>query len=248
MATDLRDRLPARGVSLLIPYRADHGPRDVIWKHVARRLMAATAHIDPELIMWGDGDARPDLFSHATAINECARRARSDVYAICDADTTFLNPGAFLQAIADCRADGRWRLSARYYYLSEEATRSRLQQGDIARKPKTAEIEWEGLSWSGIVIVPAEAFWKIGGADERYIGWGGDDVAFGTALDALYGEHVRYPDPVVHLWHPRGDQEKGWHEHSVAHRELTERYGAAAGDASAIAAIVADKPRVARYL
>ncbi|MFE9609912.1 glycosyltransferase [Streptomyces sp. NPDC006012] len=45
-------------------------------------------------------------------------------------------------------------------------------------------------------------FRRIGGMDERFEGWGGEDQDFEWRVDR-YGSLDRHPDPIVHLDHPR---------------------------------------------
>jgi hypothetical protein len=61
-----------------------------------------------------------------------------------------------------------------------------------------------------ITIMPREAFEAVGGMDERFRGWGGEDVSFLRALDTLWVKHKNTPNDVLHLWHPKfhiGDAE-----------------------------------------
>ena len=38
--------------------------------------------------------------------------------------------------------------------------------------------------------------------DPRFVGWGGEDLAWGYALTTLAGEPWRSDEPLYHLWHP----------------------------------------------
>ena len=53
-----------------------------------------------------------------------------------------------------------------------------------------------------ITILPREALDTLGCFDERFKGWGGEDIAFLRALDTLFGKHKTIDDDVMHLWHP----------------------------------------------
>jgi hypothetical protein len=50
--------------------------------------------------------------------------------------------------------------------------------------------------------MPREAFEAVGGWDERFRGWGGEDHSAMRAVDTLYGPHKTLPGQVLHLWHP----------------------------------------------
>jgi hypothetical protein len=53
--------------------------------------------------------------------------------------------------------------------------------------------------------MPRAVFDDLGGFDERFKGWGFEDMAFQSAICGLYG-YERIPGDVVHLWHPRSEE------------------------------------------
>lgn len=59
--------------------------------------------------------------------------------------------------------------------------------------------------WYGAMaqILSRAAFHMVGGWDERFRGWGGEDHAAMRATDTLYWHHKSLPDQVLHLWHPQ---------------------------------------------
>jgi hypothetical protein len=52
-------------------------------------------------------------------------------------------------------------------------------------------------------IVPRECFEATHGWQERFIGWGSEDIVQVRVQDTLYGRHKTYDADVLHLWHPR---------------------------------------------
>lgn len=231
------------GLSVLVPYRSDGGLRDELWEFVQRRL----AHVLPgaEVIVSDDRHENAELFNRPQALNAAARLANGDLFLIADADTTVSSPTLLREAIQATREDGRWRLPVTYQQLTQTASDAFKHAGpssDLLVDVDGRDFEWEGESWSGLMVVPAEAYWTAGGSDERYIGWGADDAALGIALDTIYGAHVRFPAAAVHLWHERDKQNRGWHRNSIAQRQLTERYIAAAGDRDAMTALIGERP------
>lgn len=235
-------------VSFLIPFRGDGGWRDTLFNVVTDRLTEELAFYPaafrPELQIAGDGSDTPEMFNHPRAINRCASWARGDVFVIIDADTTFDNAAPMVGAILATIRDRRWRLPQQYIQLREAATHRRIAFSDVGAPIEPDEKLWvgDGISWSGIVIVPREAFELVGGYDERYEGWGADDGAFAATMTTLYGPAVRYPGACVHLWHERGPQEQGVHPNADAGRELTRRYIDAWADPAQIRKIIAERP------
>ncbi|QCK82219.1 hypothetical protein E5Z46_08125 [Geobacillus kaustophilus NBRC 102445] len=42
----------------------------------------------------------------------------------------------------------------------------------------------------------------VGGFDERFSAWGGEDDAFSSAVNTLCGHYKRLEHTIYHLWHP----------------------------------------------
>lgn len=230
-------------ISVLVPYRRDDGRRDRLWTWVyPRLLLALQAHHEPHFVIADDARADPELFNRPQALNRAARRTNAGVILIADADTTFTSPLELVDAIEQTARDGIWRMPQRYTQLTEDGT-DLFMAGRTLDEIGPDGVTWEGdgVCWSGLVVIPREAWDIVRGGDERYVGWGADDVALGQALDTLYGQHERWDGNAVHLWHPRDDQNKGWHRNSVAQRELTERYDAAAGDLAKMGELILEK-------
>jgi len=53
----------------------------------------------------------------------------------------------------------------------------------------------------GIVVVSRESYDLVGGIDPRFVGWGGEDISFGRALDTLAGPAFTLREPMWHLYH-----------------------------------------------
>ena len=61
------------------------------------------------------------------------------------------------------------------------------------------------ISWSCCIAIPRAAWDRLGGFDERFVGWGFEDMAFQSAVCGLLG-HERIEGDVYHLWHPRSEE------------------------------------------
>lgn len=234
--------------SILVPYRPEPWRDTLLMKTNAAIAEVMRLLVDrgdeAELITVDDFHEHEGLFNHPQAINRAASLATGDVYLIWDADTIPLYPAHVVDAIRAVWLGGHWRLPATYVQLTEEATKDVLAGGPLPHAPWTDEAIWVGdrVSWSGIVVVAQEAFWLVGGADERYKGWGADDVALAAALATLTGPVVRWDSAVLHLWHPRGDQETGNHRFNADGNRLAARYNDAWGNAAKMEKLIAQKP------
>jgi GT2 family glycosyltransferase len=85
------------------------------------------------------------------------------------------------------------------FYLSESDTRRFLQSGRVLDGfvPVNVRQGWRG----GTIAFTKAAFERIGGFDEAFIGWGGEDDEIYDRCRALryYGFGFL---PFIHLWHP----------------------------------------------
>lgn len=68
----------------------------------------------------------------------------------------------------------------------------------------------ENARGGGSVAIRADAFRSIGGMDEGFVGWGGEDVEFWDRCQTLRVCDSQYL-PLLHLWHPpqSGKRERG---------------------------------------
>lgn len=100
-----------------------------------------------------------------------------------------------------------------------------------ARKP------YLGLPGGGVLVVSAEAWAEVGGFDERFVGWSGEDVALGWALETLCGPPVRMAAPLWHLWHPPARRTR---TNLYANQRLEAWYRAANGKPDAMRGLLAE--------
>jgi hypothetical protein len=101
-----------------------------------------------------------------------------------------------------------------------------------------ADRERPGLPGGGITVIERAAALEVP-MDPRFVGWGGEDHAWGMALRLLAGRPWRGVEPLVHLWHPpqaRLDRVHG----SSAERDLRLRYRAVIRDRAGMRALLAE--------
>jgi hypothetical protein len=102
------------------------------------------------------------------------------------------------------------------FYLGEEHTRLLLKgEATPSDRPPVAIVQ--NLEAGGSVGITRHAFESIGGMDESFIGWGGEDNEFWDRAQTLnvwpYGSF-----PIVHLWHSAQP------EKSLRERPMTNRF------------------------
>lgn len=187
-------------VSILIPFRGDNSWRSRIFGWVCQRW--AFAFPEAELII---GDSTSEQFNRAEARNRAFAASKGEYLIIADADTA-INPSQVQTAITLLTAGIPWVLPYDIYYnLSEDDTCALLDEDPDVLLVEPSEWEHRIESWAGVLVLPREAFEEVGGYDERFAGWGGEDNAFQHCLDVVWGKHHRISGFVSHLWHPRGE-------------------------------------------
>ena len=131
------------------------------------------------------------------AFNVGARAANSDVLIFHDGD--ILPPEGYAAEVAAHLGTAyEAAVIQRFlFYLTESATQ-RLTESDAvtASSPETVLQNWTG----GTIAITKEAFFGIGGFDEGFVDWGGEDGEFYDRCRSLALMDFGYI-PFVHLWH-----------------------------------------------
>jgi hypothetical protein len=135
-------------------------------------------------------------FNKSWALNRAAKEARGKNYLMLDAD--YLIPRNFAQechrALQSLEGVRPGRL---LFNLSERALRRLTTEPDM-----TAPLELDGIvaNTPTPVALRAAAYWSLGGHDESYFGWGGEDNEF---LERLRTRPISEGGwlPIVHAWH-----------------------------------------------
>jgi hypothetical protein len=208
-----RARSRGRGITLLVPFRSDGARRSATWEWL--RAYWETWLPEAEIV---EGHNERVPFCKTAAANEAFRKSSGDVIVILDADC-YIDSGVLLDCarrIRQARRRGRrlWFIPYRHFYrLTDQASLLVLSSSPqdpyrfTSPPPPEDTEESSGQSvghWYGalIQVMPREAFVAAGGMDERFAGWGGEDVSFMVAVDTLYAKHRTTRNQTLHLWHP----------------------------------------------
>lgn len=219
-------------VAVVIPWRGGQPDRErhheTVRAHL-RTLLPDAVHLDV--------DSGHAPFSRAGSRNlgvRLAQDAEADVVVLCDADT--LPEREPLLTAIESAHDGLLHLPYRLFRGFTPAGTDAYMAG---APPMGCAIELE-TEWStgGVMVIQPSSWWRMGGMDERCIGWGMEDTAARVACDALLGPTVKHPGTIFHLWHPSEiDPASPLYQANAA---LMARYVEAEGNPDAVRPIVAE--------
>ncbi|MEF2965956.1 galactosyltransferase-related protein [Paenibacillus sp. M1] len=225
-----------RDISVLIPYKPDQGPRDKAFGYVKRFY---ETYMPAAQLCIGEVDGEP--FSRSQAINRAAAKAKGSVFVVVDNDIIY-DPALLLRSI-ELLNEHQWvipfttihRLSKGY---SERLVLTGSGQWPLPEKPDT---KTAGATYfvGGMNVLLRSSFEQVGGYDERFRGWGGEDEAFAYALDTLIGKHRRLEGELIHFWHPFVGP--GGNPHYDDNYLLYRRYKNALSDPAAMLRLIQEK-------
>lgn len=166
------------------------------WREAPKRIPLLTVVMDeiesryPWPIFFSDSEG--PVFSRARAINRAVVRAFEnghEVVVINDADT-LCQPLPLEMAVARTSEDKKSRLPYDKYILMNEP-----QTNVYVNTHVVTGGAYDGAC-SGVLVVHHEAWDKLGGFDERYVGWGAEDVEF-----AIRHQFEREHGTCWGMWH-----------------------------------------------
>jgi hypothetical protein len=140
------------------------------------------------------------LYMRSWAFNVGARAARGDLIVFHDND--LLVPEEYAAELLACYRQGYEVIDIKrfIFYLHEQDTAGMVASGD-PRPGMPPHYVIQNAESGGSVAVTREAHFAIGGFDEAFIGWGGEDSEYWQRVLTRrlwsYGSM-----PLIHLWHP----------------------------------------------
>lgn len=138
----------------------------------------------------------------ATAINDAFARTDADVLVIHDADV-FVSRNALADALMVVGSgEAPWAMPhGMVYRLDATGTRYFYDHG-TPKERHLARSPYRAVPGGGLIVVSRDVYLDVGGFDPRFVGWGGEDEAFGLALKTLHGDGWHASgERLWHLWH-----------------------------------------------
>jgi N-terminal domain of galactosyltransferase len=205
---------------IVVPRLADSGERDRLWEYCRRHWGSEL----PALEIFEGHHEGDGPFNRSAAINRAAE-GEWDFAVILDSDT-IVDAEQVISGIELAEETGCLVLPYKLRNMLSEAGTQAILGGHVGSwEPWVTARERDRVSCC--VIVPRALWDAVGGFDERFTGWGGEDEAFYAACAALGG--VRRLDGANwHLHHvasPHHDRMSPLYRQAL---RLTQRYKQAA--------------------
>lgn len=132
------------------------------------------------------------------AYNMGARMAQGKILLFHDGDICM--PAGYCKAVHKTMTEDSYEAASlqRFLFYLNEKTSEKIQQTEIlpATYPETILQNWKG----GTIAILRERFFDIGGYDEGFVDWGGEDTEFFDRCRIL--KQMDFGNiPFLHLWH-----------------------------------------------
>ena len=202
-----RTNMPQKQLSIIMAYRADGGIRDRHKRWIEKHF--ALMFPDAEIIIVKDSskDVGWDTFNKSKLLNQGVAQSSGRVLFITDIDMVFIK-NKILRAIELADQYSIVFPHDKIYFINESITNQILNTRPAARFPridltlmrcKTRNERQAGGSY----VITRENYYKAGGHDERFVGWGSEDSAFIKAASTMIDlPFLRMHGPALHLHHP----------------------------------------------
>lgn len=171
----------------------------------------------------------PGPFNKAWGMNLAVRAAKHPVFVFTDAD--LLPPEKLDQYISTFQSGyALVKPYRRVIDLTPEQTQGaregKIDLSSLTSMPQDRTGIGEHLVLcGGMFMIRHSAFVHVGGWDERFLGWGGEDDAFSYAVQRARLSTLEYDDQaVLHLWHPRSTSSLQEDPNYISNCRLNARY------------------------
>lgn len=226
--------------AVIVPLAISRCPhRRAAWVHVRGHLAGLGWPV-----MVGAGDE--ELWSKGAA---CARAVAAleavmavDVLVVYDGDV-LVPAEALVEAVTAVSGGAPWAVAHEWVDRLDQRSTVAL----LAGEPSSWTLDrmaYRGVVGGGCTIVRRDV-WESCPIDPRFVGWGGEDEAWGWALDTLYGPPWAGEARLTHLWHPHAAPGARRPPHAVS-LGLRRAYQHARGVPRLTRAVIADVPPAPR--
>jgi hypothetical protein len=144
-------------------------------------------------------DAGTSHYNRSAAFNLGAKNAHGDILLLHDND--MLLPINYCKHIVKLVDEGyEVANTKRYVFYMSRAHTERIMRSVEEIICEAPEYIVQNLEAGGSMAITKEAYFKIGGMDEGFVGWGGEDIEFWKRC-SLLKRWIWGFESIIHLWH-----------------------------------------------
>lgn len=143
-------------------------------------------------------DSKDQPYNRSRTFNAGASAARGKLFVFHDND--MLVPTCYADELLEHLGRGYEVINLKrfIFYLTKSHTEKVIDSGRITFQ--SPEFVLQNLTGGGSLAIEKDAYYRIGGFDEGFVGWGGEDVEFWDRAQTLNVNNYGYL-PIIHLWH-----------------------------------------------
>ncbi len=160
-------------------------------------------------------------YSRARAFNAGARAAHGEFLIFHDNDMVI--PAVYAREL--CRFYGKGfevvNLKRFIFFLNQKSSKKVCRESTLQFPPEI-DVIMQNAEGGGSIGISRTAFFEIGGFDERFIGWGGEDNEFWERAQTRKVYPYGYL-PLVHLWHPPSEGKVGRSDGNALYLSLSKQ-------------------------
>lgn len=155
-----------------------------------------------------------DCMRKSKMMNEAAKRASSDLLVFLDSDRVL--PSGYFDRVLKSFQPGTAVSTKNMWRLTEPASDEQIISGEFRYEEENKDLANTMLTrtmFAGNCTVSKTDFFRVGGCDESYHGYGFEDHDMTRTLESNGVKFIWHEDIELHLWHPKltygtGDQKK----------------------------------------
>ncbi|MDP3066236.1 MAG: galactosyltransferase-related protein [Methanobacteriaceae archaeon] len=205
-----------KNISIILPYKSDNGQHDINFNYVFNRLKEDFPKGE---IIVGEDSPGNSSFNRSRAINSGVKKSSNDIIMIHDVDI-ILPKENVKQGINSLKTYPMIFPFWHFWHLPKTLSHKIIagMKFDYHKllEYNLQEVHPGGTNGGGAQIIMKDAFNSIGGYDERFVGWGWEDVLFNFKMKEKYkpdgesdwGKWLPNKN-LFHLWHPPAPKNMG---------------------------------------
>ena len=143
--------------------------------------------------------ARSEIYNRSAGFNLGARNAIGRILLLHDND--MLVSSTYCKDILRIADKGFEAINTkRYIFYLNLSHSKRIMESLDCLVDESPDYIVQNLEAGGSMAITKEAYFRIGGMDEEFIGWGGEDIEFWERC-SLLNRWIWGYEPIIHLWH-----------------------------------------------